>query len=195
MKLSKLIFESFNNSSIIMSVDIQPEAMPYLNFNLREWAKVINNASSKIVFLYNGYNSIGQIKEKDYKFWLIEEAGITEDIIYNSLFFDKGYGFYRSCIDNNIDDEKIIKLLKYMMENEIYDSRDIEDEEIIDEEILEYIKHDPIYLPLELIEFIKENINGNVILMGGGLNECLREVEISLLFLNKKYKIDNRFIY
>lgn len=35
----------------------------------------------------------------------------------------------------------------------------------------------------------------NIILLGGGINECLKEVEIALLSLDKNYNIMNKFTY
>jgi len=45
----------------------------------------------------------------------------------------------------------------------------------------------------DLMDFI--NDFDNIILLGGGINECLKEVEISLMVLNKGYQIEHDFTY
>ena len=194
-KLFRLLFEGSN--TVLLNVDIQLEALPYIKgFDINDWVRMLNkNASSDIIFLYNGYDTVGQVKEADYKYWLIYELGIEESIVENALFVDKGYGFYRSCMDQGIDDDVLLRLLKFMYENDIYDSRDLNEEDI-DEDMKEILEVDPIYIPRDLIEFLKRNImSSNIILMGGGLDECLREIELSLMMLDKEYRVDRRFVY
>jgi hypothetical protein len=193
-------FEQFNYNHII-NVDIQPEYKNYINFNLSSWIDYLNNSDLNIIFLYNGNDTLGMITEYDYKDWLLD-CGLNEDVLENATFFDKGYAFFRYLIDNGIDDEYTVELLKFMINNNIFDSRDM-DEDIWNELIennnkLNDIRNilensdDNIYIP-ELINFLK-NYN-NIILTGGGKNECLKEVIIALDSLNKNYTLKDEFIY
>ena len=209
MKLTNLVSKalleskSLNNKTII-NVDIQPEYEDYVTFDLHEWAKFINKSSSKngIIFLYNGEDTLGMIKEDSYIDWLYN-LGVKERVLLQSTFYDKGYAFFRYCMDSSIDDESIVSLIKYMINNDIADSRDIDEDMWIDfmeatdhsfSEIRELLEDagDMIHLP-DLMDFL-ENYQ-NIILTGGGINECLKEVELALMALDKKYETYSKFTY
>ena len=191
--------------STIMSVDIQPEYENNISFSLMRFANYINTAyenNNRIIFLYNGEDTLGMIPEYEYKYWLLE-LGINENVIDNSIFYDKGYAFFRFCIDSNIEDDDIVELVRYMYDNNINDSRDIDWETLVEDyiendlnyneikELLEY-SGDMISIP-DLMDFLK-NYN-NITLIGGSQYECLKEVEIALNALNKNYNLDVRFVF
>ena len=203
-KRTLFINESKLNGKTIINVDIQPEYENWVSFNLNEWVGFINqNADvNDIVFLYNGADTLGMINEYSYKEWLIN-LGIDEDVIYNATFYDKGYAFFRYCLDNSIDEDNIVDLIKYMVKHNINDSRDI-DEDMWNnymeetnhdqEDVRELLENagDMINIP-DLMDFIKKY--SNIVLTGGGINECLKEVEIALLALNKEFTILNKYTY
>lgn len=211
--IKEYLLENQNNSypidtpkgSTIISVDIQPEYKNNISFDLFRFANYINTAyenNNLIIFLYNGEDTLGMISESEYMFWL-EEIGVDMDVIDNSIFYDKGYTFFRYCIDSNIEDDDIALLVKYMYENNINDSRDINWKTLVDDyiekdynykeikELLEY-SDDIISIP-ELMGFL-ENYN-NITLIGGSQYQCLKEVEIALEALNKNYELDIRFVF
>lgn len=144
------------------------------------------------------------IDENSYQLWLFD-LGVNEDIIQNSTFYDKGYAFFRYCMDSNIDEESISNLVKFMIENNINDSRDITsdfwnkfrnkyEDNYLNNDIIDLLEKadDMIYIP-ELMDFLKNY--SNIILTGGGINECLKEVEIALISLDKNYNILQEFVY
>lgn len=203
-KKSRLITENRFQGKTIINVDIQPEYQNYITFNLDNWVDFINNNSeiNKIIFLYNGADTLGMIDEYSYKEWLLE-LGVDEDVLYNATFYDKGYAFFRYCMDNSIDEDNIADLVKYMVKHNITDSRDI-DEEMWDNYMIE-TNHtqqdvrdllenagDMISIP-DLMDFL-DNYS-NIILTGGGINECLKEVEIALLSLDRDYYTLSEFVY
>jgi hypothetical protein len=195
----------------IMNVDIQPEYEKYASkngFEFHSWVNYINDSyekSNEIVFLYNGHDTLGMVTEYDYKDWLLN-IGISEDVIDNSTFYDKGYAFFRYCIDSNIDENSIANLVRFMHQNNITDSRDINskfwkkfrkeypDDDYSTGELRELLEDssDMISIP-DLMDFIKNY--SNIVLLGGGINECLKEVEIALMALNKEYTIEEDFTY
>ena len=201
---SRLITESEIQGKTIINVDIQPEYLNYISFNLDKWVDFINtNATlNDIVFLYNGADTLGMIDEYSLKDWLID-LGIDEDVVYNATFYDKGYAFFRHCMDNSIDEDNIVDLVKYMIQHNIYDSRDI-DEDMWDnymeetnhnqQEVRDLLENagDMINIP-DLMDFLKRY--SNIVLTGGGINECLKEVEIALLSLDKNYNTLSEFVY
>lgn len=204
---SKLLKNSginiYNNVDYI-SVDIQPEYEDGFNFNLSNYLNFLNENVgnfNRLIFLYNGQDTLGMISKSEYINWLYDN-GLYEEVIEKINFFDKGYAFFRYCIDSNIDEDEIVDLVKFMQKNDINDSRDINDDmwlQFIKEypnnkdikNLMEYAD-DMINIP-ELMDFLKQF--SNIVLCGGGINECLKEVEIALLALNKNYKLNHDFIY
>lgn len=201
------INESTLTSKTIINVDIQPEYKDYISFNLHEWVNFINqNAElNNIVFLYNGADTLGMIDEQSFKEWLFE-LGIDEDVIYNAMFYDKGYAFFRYCMDSNINEEAIVKLIKFMIKYNINDSREInkrfwnqfikehQDDDYSSGELRDLLENagDAINIP-DLMDFIKNY--SNIVLLGGGINQCLKEVELALLALDKQYTLLKQYTY
>jgi hypothetical protein len=203
-KKRRMIYESALMGKTIINVDIQPEYNKAFTFNVNDWVDFINksNENNRIIFLFNGEDTLGMINEHDYQMWLID-LGIDEDVVYEAKFYDKGYAFFRYCIDNYIDEEKIVEIVKYMYKNNINDSRDITEEMWDDfisntnvsfDDVKELLQDngDMINIP-DLMEFLAHF--NNIVLTGGGINECLKEVEIALLAMNKPFNILNQFTY
>jgi hypothetical protein len=140
------------------------------------------------------------ISESELQMWWLE-LGLKEHIIDNSIWFDKGYAYFRYCIDSNISDESTVNLVKFMLSKNINDTREL-DVEFWDEYIETYGDADV----RELLEFADDMINipdlmdelvkyNNIIMCGGGINECLKEVEIALNALGKPFKVLTQFTY
>lgn len=203
-KQLRLINENEFSNKTIINVDIQPEYQNWISFNLNNWVNFINQngEQNNIVFLYNGADTMGMVEEYEFQNWLIE-LGIDENIIENATFYDKGYAFFRYCMDNSIDEDNIVDLVKYMVKHSITDSREI-DNEMWDnfmsetnhtlQDVRELLENadDMINIP-DLMDFLSNY--SNIVLTGGGINECLKEVEIALLALDKPYNILSQYTY
>lgn len=196
--------ESTINGKTIVNVDIQPEYENGITFNVNDWVSFLNQntENNQILFLYNGADTLGMISESDYKEWLFN-LGVDEDVIMSSNFYDKGYAFFRYCMDEGIDDDSIVDLIKYMIRHDINDSRDLNEEmwnnfmeetNNTREDVRSLLEtaDDMINIP-DLMEYISRF--RNIVLTGGGINECLKEVELSLMALEKPYSILNQFTY
>lgn len=195
-------FKESTNSKIL-SVDVQPEYHKN-GFNdnyLKNYVNFINKQENGIIFLYNGVETLGMVSEKDYIYWLFEN-GIDEQIIESSKFYDKGYAFFRYCIDSGIYEDDVVDLIKYMYINNITDSRDMKNnwDEFIEihghdhiRELMEF-SSDCINVP-DLMDYLKTSNVNNCIVIGGGRNECLKEVEIALKALNFNYTAIENLIY
>lgn len=203
-KQLRLIVENEFSNKTIINVDIQPEYQNWITFNINNWVDFINQngEQNNIVFLYNGADTMGMIEEYEFQNWLIE-LGIDENIIENATFYDKGYAFFRYCMDNSIDEDNIVDLVKYMVRHDITDSRDIDNEMWNNfmtetnhtvQDVRELLENadDMINIP-DLMDFLSNY--SNIVLTGGGINECLKEVEIALLALDKPYNILSHFTY
>lgn len=202
-RLVKLIIKENSSVSTLMCCDIQPEYQDYLTFEPYEFGEYVNSVgnSARVVFLYNGSDTLGMITQNEYYYWLLETCEIDEDILNRAVFFDKGYAFFRFAMDETqMSREEVVELIRYMIENNINDSQDIDFSEVYDEDntILSIAKeyfedaYDSIYIT-DIIDFLS-NYN-NITLIGGGRDECLEEVELALLALNKNYTLNNNFVY
>lgn len=204
MSLKKILKELSLNNKTIINVDIQSEYQSSISF-LREWTGFINDnyIDNEIVFLYNG-ESLGMTNEQEYQMWLWEN-GIKERVLDTSTFFDKGYGFFRSCMDNGREEEFIVDLVEFMWDNNIRDTRDIDKQmwkeyieykDDFNQDMIDILKDhmEVLYIP-ELMDYLNRSIRGNIQLTGGGTYECLREVEIALQALNKNYNIIEQYTY
>lgn len=203
-KQSRLMTENKISGKTIINVDIQPEYEGGIHFNLRDWAKFINKSSksNRIVFLYNGVDTVGETDEPTYRQWLYD-LGVKENVLDEAFFYDKGYAFFRYCMDSGINEDSIVDLVKYMINHNINDSRDFDEEMWND--FMEETNHTSQDVR-DLLEFADDMINipdlmdvlknfSNIVLTGGGINECLKEVEIALLSLNKNFNILSEFTY
>lgn len=187
----------------LVVVDIQPEYQKYIgNDKLYKFINFLNKnyeSLKRLTFLYNG-EELGMISEDEYINWLIE-LGLDENIVDNARFYDKGYAFFRYCMDSGIEHESTINLVRFMYNNHINDSRELT-EEFWDKFINEYGNDDI----KELLENSDDCINipdlmselrnyNNIIVCGGGINECLKEVEIALNALEKEFTVLTQFTY
>jgi len=187
----------------LIVVDVQPEYENYfgnLHINLFEYINENYDELSDITFLYNGEDTLGMISEHEYRDWLVEN-GLNEDIAYDVRLYDKGYAFFRYCIDNDIEYHSIVELVRYMYENDINDSRDLTSEfwesfvsEHGDDNIKDLLEMSDDCVSVPDLMYFLNNLN-NIVLVGGGVNECLKEVEIALDALNKQYSVWDEYTY
>ena len=182
-RIIKKISENLSGTAIV--VDVQPEYESYISFDIAEMLDELIDSYSKILFLYNGANTVGDIDEYGLKRFYFEKLDWDEDrinkLIDKSTFFDKGYGFFREIMDSDLcyAYPNIVALVKYMISSGIHDIRDLSESDVgkinIDEFLFEDLERYIFHIP-ELNDIIA-NWNGSSI-MGGGENECLAEVEI-----------------
>jgi hypothetical protein len=171
---------------------IQTELFEYINTHIHEL--------SDLTFLYNGEDTMGMVSEHEYRDWLVEN-GLDEDIAYGARLYDKGYAFFRNCMDRGGDDEELVNLVKFMRDNDINDSRELDKKfwkafvkQYGSKNIRELMEdsEDCINIP-DLMDFLGSY--NNVVLVGGGINECLKEVELAMDALDKNYDTWHKFTY
>lgn len=204
--LKSLLCEGEVSGKTLIVVDIQPEYEKGFGFKIEEFTQFINENyenMSKLVFLYNWADTVGDLDEMGYKYWLCEH-GLDENIADSSTFYDKGYAFFRYCMDSSIDESATINFVRFMYENDITDSREMNREmwtkylkqyrRTDKKQVMELLQHsdDMVNIP-DLMNYIKRF--NNIMLTGGGVNECLKEVEIALGALNKTYDTLEEFTY
>jgi hypothetical protein len=203
-KKKSIITESLVTGKTIINVDIQPEYQDYITFDVNEWVRFINKSTktNKIIFLFNGEDTLGMISQHDYYYWL-NKLGIKSSVLDNAIFYDKGYAFFRYCMDNSIDEQNIADFVRFMIKHDINDSREMDEHmwyAFMEEtnhtlsDVKELLENsdDMINIP-DLVDFIQNY--DNIVLTGGGVNECLKEVEIALLAIDKPFNVLHEFTY
>lgn len=198
MRLKRILEES-QASGTLVSVDVQPSYEDSISFSVFEYCSFINQSQfDEIHFLYNGYETLGMDRESEYQRWLLEN-GLSRDIISRAYFYDKSYAYFRYCMDMGYTGQELVKLVRWMWKKDIRDSRNVDSEEWpdhVDEDLINIVNKsdDPLLVP-ELMDYANKNISGSISLCGGGVKECLKEVEIALLALNKTYNISHKWTY
>ena len=214
MKINDLLLEYSRSRSVIV-VDVQPE---YSGMNdgdenpvFEEIIQFVNNQTGPVLMFVNAEDQgmTGDTVQDIKVYW--EDTIRGEDVDYEAnphpinwsrfQIVDKGYGAMRSWMDAGISPATIIKTIRLMYQNRVNESRDLfggEDSDDYAKKFQQFIG--PEFEPWMLSDGITINwisvaqlkrFNGSYI-VGGGRNECLREVELLMNAFNIKYiRIDS----
>jgi hypothetical protein len=170
-------------------VDIQPEYEKNMGFGISEFCEWLNKNARKysdIVLFWNG-PEFGMTELPEIQDWYLEN-GLKESVLQNITWQDKAYAFFRYCRDSGIDEDEVVKLVQFMKSHNINDSRELHEKELWDEwiqqngsedvrELMEFAE-DCISIP-DLMDQIK-GYGKKVYVLGGGQDECLKEIEIAM---------------
>jgi hypothetical protein len=202
----KIIQEGLSHPIIV--VDVQPEYANYGN-NRKKCDQIIqfvNKQTGPVLMFVNAEGSgVSSDSLQDIKQYWEETIGYTEDeneeyqsnINWNRFeIVDKGYGHFRSWMDNGISEGSIIKVIREMYQQRINDSRDFDEgvlQTILDNEYEDWMEGDALFVNWTSIKQLRK-FNGAYI-VGGGRMECLREVELLMNAFNIKYKRIDSLVY
>lgn len=183
-------------SGKVIVVDVQPAYRRTIS-DPESTMKFLNGAS-QILGLYNGPD-LGYEDEEGVLEWWIEH-GFDPEKQYDVTWDEKGYGFFRDWMDGGMDYESIAEVVRYMIDNSIHDSRDLDMDALkkelgadLAEEVEDVQEYGGIGIPD--IDFrTLQRFNGATII-GGGCDECLAEVEILLNALGLNYRKNMRYVY
>lgn len=187
----------------LISIDIQPEYEQGFDFYINDFIQFLNQnyeSMNSLTFLFNGPD-LGFPDENEYRYWLIEN-GLDENVVDTANFYDKGYAFFRYCMDEGINDDELVDFIKFMIRHNINDSRDINKEmwsnfmnEYGYQDVHDLLEpaEDMINIP-DLMEYL-QRFRSRTVLCGGGINECFKEVEIALMTLDKDYNVLTKYTY
>lgn len=193
------------NKNLIV-VDVQP-----FYHNWHEWltprlTKYINRTDyDNILYFFNG-EEMGIPDTVEELNWYLVEWGLNEERIPDLFYIEKNYSFFRGWMDIGIDEDFIVYIVKYMLKVDLYDSRDI------DEDDLDYLLEKFYGMTVKELADIKYRLDSEAIMIpnwdysklkefdhydlcGGGRDECLKEIEILLQALDLKYNILNNLVY
>lgn len=168
--------------------DIQPEYEECFCFQTKMFTDYLNRSVKnygKVTYFYNGYDTLGMIKEFDLIEWLIVN-GLSEKVLPHIEFIDKGYGFLRCPIDNEVPHESITSVLKHMIDNDlIFDDLDECYRDLVNDEYIYYN---------DCIPVIKDS-HLEIVFTGGSVKACLLELELVAKSFDKPYVMFNKFTY
>lgn len=193
----------------IIVVDVQPE---YSGMNDGDespiFLEIINFVNKQIgpVLMYVNAEETGVTAdsiEDVMVYW--DDTIYPEEINWNRFtIVDKGYGYLRSWMDQGVEPSIIIKVIRELYKNKVNDSRMLfggEDSDtylegmksLIGNEFEDWMLIEPLITNWVNISQLKK-FNGAYI-VGGGRNECLREVELLMNAFNIKYKRIDSLVY
>lgn len=191
-----------SKSHPVICVDVQPEYANYgrnsiiceriVNFVCNQTGPVLMFVNAEQDGLTN--DSISSIKA----YW--EETADTYDEDYNSkidwarfTIVDKGFGFFRSYMDQGVQESTIIKMIRFLYSTRKQDARDLTDEEFIQIMGNDDLRDEAFFINWTSISQLR-NFSGAYI-VGGGKNECLREVQLLMNAFNIRYREVSNLIY
>lgn len=112
---------------------------------------------------------------------------------------DKGYGYFRSWMDHGIDPGIIIKTIRMLYQQKVNDTRDLEFSEnpegieAIVKQAVEEMNNDPLTVNWTSVAQLRKF--SGAYMVGGGRNECLREVQLLMNAFNIRYKRIDHLVY
>jgi hypothetical protein len=194
-------------SKNLIVVDVQPLYQEAIEnkFSIEEFGNFLKLAKRKVLYFYNGPETIASEDSPDAIIqWLIENNPELEKFNWDNVdFYDKGYSFFRDWMDAGVSLNGMKQALRYMYINRKYDSREISVDEwkqILPEKDFRAVGESiadeglTIWTPDISIGDLKNNWN-NSLLCGGGINECLKEIQLLMSTFNIKYTLVDKFIY
>lgn len=196
MKIKEILAEARKGSVIV--VDVQPAYSSYINF-APELMNFLNN-QKRILMLVNSdedgltEDSIPDIEQ----YW--EEDGFND---WNKVkLIDKGYGYLRSWMDQGVSENVIIKTIREMYKQRVTDSRELFENsnnpaedfaKFIGPEFEDWMIDEAISIEWISVKLLKSFSNSYIV--GGGKNECLKEVELLMSAFNIRSTRINKFIF
>jgi hypothetical protein len=216
MRAYEFITESTNTNLII--VDVQPEYASHSDHILPGVQKMIERSNGQVAIIYNDFGG-GDTAEDVYQYLAglsIDDDGYdydeeTDDYVPRELtllqqklqqaqYIQKEYGFLRSYMDQGISDAVIIEIMREMALHKVSDSCELELTSLSDRTQQEINRSgigwedDGIslqdYVPIHRLKQLSP-----FYLMGGGRNECLREIELVCHAFNIKFKRVDSLVY
>jgi hypothetical protein len=200
VRLRSFVNEKRKNNVIV--VDIQPMYESYFNsrIDMDDFIQFIKE-QGKILYYYNGPDTVGQDTENDIINWYADRSGWDQVLLKklkskDVIWHDKGYAFFRSWMDQGAEHPFIKQAIRWMAQRKVWDSREIEPEEWEEKfpnDWEDYMIDDPLTIPDIPLNILKQF--SGAYLVGGGKKECLAEVEILMSAFNIKAKSVKKFIY
>ena len=217
MKANEFIKEGVNHP--VICVDVQPEYDNSLNPKIIDF---VVKQTGPVLFFVNAEDqgltgdTIRSIKEywnnavcpEDERYTYDEE---TDEYVKNPncptinwnrfQVVDKGYGYFRSWMNHGIEPATIIATIRELYAQKISDSRELKfppfnkrtpTQSLIRDAVNE-MNGDPLSVNWTSVAQLKKFSGAYIV--GGGRNECLREVELLMNAFNIRYRRIDSLVY
>jgi hypothetical protein len=217
MKIRDIITEGL--SYPVICVDVQPA---YDNPVNQKIINFVTKQTGPVLFFVNAQDTgttddhlsdIEQYWEERAPGYQPEEEGEDEngDYYYKEAqgainwsrfqVVDKGYGYFRAWMDHGIEESTIIATIRELYKQRVNDTRELEfppfnrrtATQSLIQGAIEEMDGDPLIVEWTSIAQLKKF--SGAYLVGGGRNECLREVELLMNAFNIRYKRINSLVY
>jgi hypothetical protein len=212
MRVKDIITEGLNYPVIV--VDVQPAYAKYGPQVCQKIVQFVNKQTGPVLMFVNAErDGLTDDTVDEVAYWWEKTAGLEYDeenddyvsnINWNRFqIVDKGYGYFRQWMDHRVQPKFIIQLIRYMYQRGLNDIRDDLDGvyeymtknpvggQIVDWQ--DWMEEEPFVINWASIAQLKR-FNG-AYLVGGGRDECLREVELLMNAFNIKYKRIDSLVY
>lgn len=216
MRFREIITEGASVNLLI--VDVQPEYNNWCSNILPGVQQLIEKCKARVVIVYNDFgggdemfdvqNYLGGVSEEDmYGNYNDEtdeydepEQTVLQQKLQQATYYQKEFGFLRPFMDQAISDAVIIEVLREMYQRKVTDSRSMELDSM-SERVQHEIDRAGIgwddegiylqdWLPITMLKQLSP-----FYMVGGGRNECLREIELICNAFNIRYTRINSLIY
>ena len=213
MRANEILNEKYSRGKPVVCVDVQPGYTPHHSVYdgyISRVAKFLSQHNGPILMYVNADETgmtQDNIQNDIFPFWAeaFEEFGIDfyEGPTFDNMeWFDKGYGYLRAWMGIGIEDKYIIGVIREMYKQKVSDSRSLFGGD--ENKILNYLQpvaesintqpdtllDDPLSVGWVAVDQLKRY--NNCYLIGGGEEECLKELSLLMNAFNIKYtKIEN----
>jgi hypothetical protein len=183
----------------ILVVDVQPAHDSLAGGVVDGVAELLNKSTGTIYMLYNANGYTDDTKYDVVSYFI--DNGLDQQVAQRIKYIEKEYGFFRAWMDHGVPDRIIIKTIRAMVQSRTNDSRMLDVNQVLTPEEQTVLQHsridwnnEGIYLP----DFIQISILKKMspfYMVGGGRNECLREIELWCNAFNIRYKRIDQLVY
>ncbi len=213
MRAHELLLERSLNKPLVV-VDVQPAYSGFMDgMDDSQFEEIIQFVSSTrgpvLMFVNAEQDGLTSDTVEDIKvYW--EDSGFDPEQWGRVKIVDKGYGYLRGWMDQGVHPKLIIQTIREMYRQKVWSSDQLfnGDEDLF----LDFIKQvcgdrsihaychsptiltgDPIHVGWTAVDKLRQF--NDCYIMGGGANECLREVTILMNAFNIKYTVLRDYVY
>jgi hypothetical protein len=212
MRAQEFLSEGRNHP--VICVDVQPAYERYAPELFPKIVQFVKNQTGPVLMFVNAERD-GMTDDtiQDVVYWWEETGGLeydenedeyVSDINWNRFeIVDKGYGWFRNWMDRGVQPKFIIQLIRYMYQRGLNDVRQDTDgvrqymtQNPMGGQVIEWqdwMEDEPFVVNWTSVAQLKR-FNG-AYLVGGGRQECLREIELLMNAFNIGYKRIDSLVY